>query len=53
MLADMSRTSCMLIVCIVIKLIICKRVLICYESHIIRDVLLLHEVLDVEAQVDD
>lgn len=43
----------MLIVCVVIELIVCEGVLVCHESHIIRDVLLLYEVLDVETEVDD
>jgi hypothetical protein len=47
MLADMSSTSSMLIMSIIIELIVCKRVLVSNESDIIRYMLLLDEVFDV------
>lgn len=53
MLAHMSSTSSMLIMSIIIELIFCKRVLVSHESDIIRYMLLLDEVFDVETQIDD
>ena len=52
-LADMSRSPSMLIVIIIVELIVCKRVLVSHKSNIIRNVLLLDEVFDVETQIYD
>lgn len=52
MLANMSRTPCMLIMLVVIKLIVSEGVLVRNEPDIIRDMLFLNKVLDVETQID-
>ena len=52
MLANMSRTPRMLIMLVVIKLIVSEGVLVRNESHIIRDMLFLNKVLDVQTEID-
>ena len=49
----MSRTPCVLVVRIVVELILSQVVQVSHESHIIGDVLLLGEVLDVHTKVND
>ncbi len=49
MLADVSRTTRMLIVIVVIILIVCETVLISHKSHVIRNVLFLYEIFDIES----
>jgi hypothetical protein len=51
-LANMSRTPCMLIMLVVIKLIVSEGVLVRNEPNIIRDMLFLNKVLNVETKID-
>jgi hypothetical protein len=52
-LADMSRSTSMLIVMIVVKLVVSEFIGVCHETNIIRNVLLLSEILDVKTEVND
>lgn len=52
-LANVPGTSRVLVVLVVIILIVSKVIKISHESHIVRDVHLLHEVFDVQTQIDN
>ena len=50
-LSDMPSSLGMSVVGIIIMLVVCKRIMISHETHIIRNVHLLGKILDVKAKI--
>lgn len=49
----MAGTACVLVVRVVVVLVVSKLLQVCHVPHVVRDVHLLSEVLDVEAEIND